>query len=130
MDTKFIRDRITQLRIQKGVKMREHRGVAADKLNIENALCKYLEKHHKGASKTISSKKLEVVFSVTGAEIRRAVNALRCACQPICSDTSGYYFGETQKEIMATVAQLNGRVQKIAMARDGLISSIERLEDS
>ena len=93
-------------------------------------LCNYLEKHHKGASKTISSKKLEVVFSVTGAEIRRAVNALRCACQPICSDTSGYYFGETQKEIMATVAQLNGRVQKIAMARDGLISSIERLEDS
>ena len=34
------------------------------------------------------------------------------------------------EEIMATVAQLNGRVQKIAMARDGLISSIERLEDS
>ena len=110
--------------------MREHRGVVADKPNIENALCKYLETHHRGASKTISSKKLEVVFSVTGAEIRRAVNALRCACQPICSDTSGYYFGETQKEIMSTVAQLNGRVQKIAMARDGLISSIERLEDS
>lgn len=110
--------------------MREHRGVAADKLNIENALCKYLEKHHKGASKTISSKKLEVVFSVTGAEIRRTVNALRCACQPICSNTTGYYFGETQKEVMATVGQLNGRVQKITMARDGLISSIERLEDS
>lgn len=110
--------------------MRELRGIAADKLNIENALCSYLEKNHKGSSKTVSSKKLEVVFSVTGAEIRRAVNALRCACQPICSNTSGYYFGETQKEIMATVAQLNARVQKIAMARDGLISSIERLEDS
>ena len=109
--------------------MREHRGVAADKLNIENALCKYLETHHRGASKTISSKKLEVVFSVTGAEIRRAVNALRCACQPICSDTSGYYFGETAEEIMATVSQLSGRVQKIAMARDGLLNSIERLGD-
>ena len=110
--------------------MRNHRGVAENKLNIENALCEYLKKHHKGASKTISSRKLEVVFSVTGAEIRRAVNALRCACQPICSDTSGYYFGETKKEIMGTVTQLNGRVHKIAMARDGLISSIERLEDS
>ena len=32
--------------------MREHRGVATDKLNIENALCKYLDKHHKGASKS------------------------------------------------------------------------------
>lgn len=31
---------------------------------------------------------------------------------------------------MGTVTQLNGRVHKIAMARDGLISSIERLEDS
>lgn len=47
--------------------MRNHRGVAENKLNIENALCEYLEKHHKGASKTISSRKLEVAFSVSGA---------------------------------------------------------------
>ena len=110
--------------------MREHRGVAVAKPNIENALCEYLKMHHKGVNKTVSSKKLEIVFSVTGAEIRRAVNALRCSCQPICSDTSGYYFGETTQEIMATVSQLNSRVQKIAMALDGLISSIKGLEDS
>ena len=57
-----------------------------------------------------------------GTEIRRIVNSLRCKGEPICSDLDGYYYANNQLEIKATIAQLSSRIQKIAQARDGLLS--------
>lgn len=57
-----------------------------------------------------------------GTEIRRIVNSLRCKGEPICSDLDGYYYADNQLEIKATIAQLSSRIQKIAQARDGLLS--------
>ena len=57
-----------------------------------------------------------------GTEIRRIVNSLRCKGEPISSDLDGYYYADNQLEIKATIAQLSSRIQKIAQARDGLLS--------
>jgi hypothetical protein len=37
----------------------------------------------------------------------------------------GYYYAQTQDEVNATVAQLNGRITKIANAKNGLLASME-----
>lgn len=58
-------------------------------LNMETALCRYLRTHHTGRQNAASSKTLEAVFHVKGAEIRKTVNALRCGGFPVCSDTAG-----------------------------------------
>ena len=94
----------------------------AKKLNIEEAFCEYLAKNFRGAANPVSSKTLETIFHVKGTEIRRIVNSLRCKGEPICSDLDGYYYANNQLEIKATIAQLSSRIQKIAQARDGLLS--------
>ena len=44
---------------------------------IDEALCAYLKKYHKGQENAASSKELEATVHVGGAELRRAVNRLR-----------------------------------------------------
>ena len=65
---------------------------------------------------------------VKGTELRRAVNRLRCDGHPICSDATGYFYAARQSEVRATVAQLTGRISKIAAATKGLLKSYEEKE--
>ena len=95
---------------------------------IDKALCEYLKKYRRGQESAASSKELEAAFHVKGTELRRAVNRLRCDGYPICSDTTGYFYAARQSEVRATVAQLTGRISKIAAATKGLLKSYEEQE--
>ena len=95
---------------------------------IDKALCEYLKKHRRGQESAASSKELEAAFHVKGTELRRAVNRLRCDGHPICSDATGYIYAARQSEVRATVAQLTGRISKIAAATKGLLKSYEEQE--
>ena len=46
-------------------------------VSIDEALCAYPKKYHKGQENAASSKELEAAFHVGGTELRRAVNRLR-----------------------------------------------------
>ena len=65
----------------------------------DKALCEYLKKYRHGQESAASSKELEAAFHVKGTELRRA-----------------------------TVAQLTGRISKIAAATKGLLKSYEEKE--
>ena len=95
---------------------------------IDKALCEYLKKYRRGQESAASSKELEAAFHIKGTELRRAVNRLRCNGYPICSDATGYFYAARQSEIGATVAQLTGRISKIAAATKGLLKSYEEQE--
>ena len=60
--------------------------------------------------------------------LRRAVNRLRCDGHPICSADAGYFYAARRSEVRATVAQLTGRISKIAVAAKGLLQSYEETE--
>ena len=87
-----------------------------------------VDKYHQGQESAASSKELEAAFHVKGTELRRAVNRLRCNGHPICSDATGYFYAARQSEVRATVAQLTGRISKIAAATKGLLKSYEEKE--
>jgi len=95
---------------------------------IDKALCEYLKEYRRGQESAASSRELEAAFHVKGTELRRAVNRLRCNGYPICSDATGYFYAARQSEIGATVAQLTGRISKIAAATKGLLKSYEEKE--
>ena len=95
---------------------------------VDKALCEHLKKYHRGQESAASSKELEAAFHVKGTELRRAVNRLRCDGHPICSDATGYFYAARQSEVRATVAQLTGRISKIAAATKGLLKSYEEQE--
>ena len=90
---------------------------------IDEALCAYLKKYHKGQENAASSKELEATVHVGGAELRRAVNRLRCDGHPICSADAGYFYAARRSEVRATVAQLTGRISKIAVPAKGPLQS-------
>lgn len=93
-------------------------------LNMESDLCAYLQRNNTGSECAVSSKVLEAFFHVKGTEIRRMVNTLRCAGEPICSSSEGYYYAANEKEVWATIAQLSGRITKITLARDGMLARV------
>ena len=95
---------------------------------FEKALCAYLKEYHRGQENAASSKKLEAAFHVNGRELRRAVNRLRCDGHPICSADAGYFYAARRSEVRATVAQLTGRISKIAAAAKGLLQSDKEME--
>ena len=92
----------------------------------DKALCEYLKKYRRGQENAVSSKELEAAFHVKGTELRRAVNRLRCDGYPICSGETGYFYAARPAEISATIAQLTGRIAKIAAAKNGLLKSYQR----
>jgi hypothetical protein len=91
----------------------------------DKALCEYLKQYRRGQESAASSKELEAAFHVRGTELRRAVNRLRCDGHPICSDATGYFYAARKSEIRATIAQLTGRISKIAAAKNGLLKSYQ-----
>lgn len=95
---------------------------------IDKALCEYLKKYRRGQESAASSKELEAAVPRQGDGAAAAVNRLRCDGWPICSDATGYFYAARQSEIQATVAQLTGRISKIAAATKGLLKSYEEKE--
>lgn len=90
-------------------------------MDKQSALCAYLEKHHTGKGNAVYSRELERVFCMDGRTLRRRVSRLRQDGFPICSDETGYYYAETQREINETVSRLNELVTKVSNARTGLL---------
>ncbi len=96
---------------------------------VDTALCEHLRKRHKGRENAASSRELEAAFHIGGAELRRAVNRLRCDGQPICSDETGYFYAARKSEVKATIAQLTGRISKIAAAKNGMLQFFKGKEE-
>ena len=92
-------------------------------MDKRTALCEFLKKYHTGRENTVYSREQQRLFSIDGRNLRRKISSLRQDGYPICSDESGYYYADNQKEINATVARLNQLVTKVSNARTGLLYS-------
>ena len=90
-------------------------------MDKRTAICNYLKKYHTGKENAVFSRELERLFSMDGRTLRRKISSLRQDGHPICSDETGYYYAESQKEINATVCRLNTLVTKISNARTGML---------
>lgn len=89
-----------------------------------------LKRYHHGEQHAISSKELEVAFSVSGKKIRDAVNALRQRGEPICSDKHGYFYAVNEQEINRSIHQLTNRIINIAKAQRGLVKASAKFMDT
>ena len=90
-------------------------------MDKRTAICNYLKKYHTGKENAVFSRELERLFSMDGRTLRRKISSLRQDGYPICSDETGYYYAESQKEINATICRLNTLVTKISNARTGML---------
>lgn len=89
-----------------------------------------LKHRHFGRANAVKSPALAARFGISERSIRDIVNALRCAGHPICSDEFGYYYAKTEAELAMTIRQLNNRISKMALARNGLVRAMEKYTDN
>ena len=94
-----------------------------------NTLLNCLKRRHRGRANAVKSPELEARFGITGGALRALVNDLRRGEHPICSDENGYYYAVNEAELTATIRQLNSRIGKMAMARNGLVRAAARYMD-
>lgn len=90
-------------------------------MDKRTAICNFLKKYHTGRDNAVYSRELERLFSLDGRTLRRKISSLRQDGHPICSDETGYYYAENQREINATICRLNTLVTRISNARTGML---------
>lgn len=96
----------------------------------EMLIAEHLKTYHCGESAIISSRELEYAFRIRGPDLRRIVNRLRGDGVPICSTDKGYFYANTEQELLHTIRQLRSRIRKIAYAERGLTKALEQFADS
>lgn len=86
-----------------------------------SSICEYLRENHRGRKNAVHSRELQRLFSVRGSTLRRNISRLRQIGYPICSDSRGYYYAESQKDINDTIFRLNSLVTGISNSRTGML---------
>lgn len=97
---------------------------------LEKDIAVYLERHCLGKDRALLSRELEFKFSTTHTTIKLTVNHLRSEGVPICSSANGYYYAETEEDVLSTIRQLRGRIEKISCAERGLTKTLIAVIDS
>lgn len=80
-----------------------------------------------GQENKITSRDLESITHLKGAQIRAEVNRLRTAGAPIASDVNGYYIATTQEALTATIRNLESRRNAMNRAIEGLMEAKHKL---
>jgi biotin operon repressor len=80
-----------------------------------------------GNESRITSAELSQRLGISGAEVRKQVNTLRCEGNPIASDSHGYYIATEQADLDHTIASFNSRIHQMIRAREGLKNAQKRM---
>ena len=96
----------------------------------DDYIAEHLKHFHCGERNIVVSSQLEVIFGLSGSDLRRAVNRLRGSGIPICSSDHGYFYAENELELKRTISQLRSRIRKIAFAERGLTRALRDMEDT
>ena len=93
-----------------------------------DVLLAYLAANHRSKVDAISSKELEDALGLSNREIRRLINRLRSDACPICSDSGGYYYSDSFREVDMTIAHLKRQIESMSNAINGLLKASGALE--
>ena len=80
-----------------------------------------------GNESRITSAEISQRLGISGAEVRKQVNTLRCEGNPIASDSHGYYIATEQTDLDHTIASFNSRIHQMIRAREGLKNAQKRM---
>lgn len=80
-----------------------------------------------GNESRITSAEISQRLRISGAEVRKQVNSLRCDGNPIASDSHGYYIATEQSDLDHTIASFNSRIHQMIRAREGLKNAQKKI---
>jgi biotin operon repressor len=80
-----------------------------------------------GNENRITSAEISNRLGISGAEVRKQVNSLRCDGNPIASDSHGYYIATDATDLDHTIASFNSRISQMIKAREGLRNAQKKM---
>lgn len=95
----------------------------------DEQLLAYLKGSCSGRKNRVGGTELERTLHVSGTDLRKLVNQLRCKEHPIASDRSGYFYATNAGEVYDTIRQLKQMVSGLEAAISGLERSMERFRE-
>lgn len=95
----------------------------------DEQLLAYLKGSCSGRKNRVGGTELERTLHVSGTDLRKQVNRLRCKEHPIASDRSGYFYATNAGEVYDTIRQLKQMVSGLEAAISGLERSMERFRE-
>ena len=95
----------------------------------DEQLLAYLKGSCSGRKNRVGGTELERTLHVSGTDLRKLVNRLRCKEHPIASDRSGYFYATNAGEVYDTIRQLKQMVSGLEAAISGLERSMERFRE-
>lgn len=88
-------------------------------------IARYLEEGYKGRKNAISSCALEKALGLSGNELRKKINRLRCDSIPISACRGGYFYAETAAEVYDTIRSLEKMRDGLNATIAGLVRSLD-----
>lgn len=73
-----------------------------------------------GKKNAMTSRHLESLVGCASPTVRKVVNELRAEGMKICSGRNGYYIARNDKEVSATIRQMESRIAYMQKAIEGL----------
>lgn len=73
-----------------------------------------------GKKNAVTSRHLENLAGCASPMVRKVVNELRAEGMKICSGRNGYYIARDDKEVSATIRQMESRIAYMQKAIEGL----------
>lgn len=73
-----------------------------------------------GKKNAVTSRHLENLVGCASPTIRKVVNELRAEGMKVCSGNTGYYIAKNDKEVSATIRQMESRIAYMQKAIEGL----------
>lgn len=95
---------------------------------LKSELAGYLEIFHCGEQYAVSSRELSSAFNIPERELRTVINELRREGVPICSSSNGYFFAESDTELLQTIGHMASRIAGISGALRGLKKARARFD--
>lgn len=77
----------------------------------------------------VLSHEIEEYFRISGATVRKRINAARCEGITICSSEKGYFYSDDRTDIVDTIQSLMNRTMSVEKAIKGLVSNLKEMGD-
>jgi len=113
---------------------KEHAGLSSAAAAIVDRFLRTLKDMHTGRDKAVRSGEIESGLEIPGTTVRAMVSYLRTGDQkegrppePICSDSSGYWYAEDPEDINKTMSHIRERRNQLNRVLSGLYQARENL---
>jgi hypothetical protein len=93
---------------------------------VQDAFAQWMIAYHTGKDQVVTAR--QMTQWGRGVDIREMVHNLRLKGHPICSGSTGYYYGTTSDDLDATINIMQSRINEITRVKNALSKTYRKMK--